>query len=430
MKIVESHEELSKLVDIVSDRESHWFVMWVDSEKHPLNTHISFISIQVQGEVHVVGLDHVDLICFDTDELSDLFATDSPKYIFQKKKVLHSLNLSGKLYDVDSYYYLDSMETIDYNSHFEHLTNRLYMMGVYDDHIKSIPIMKLSESVQELFNKYSGVNPQLEGYLWFNEKYIPTLTKLESRGLLVDKSKLVDKYSEKQLKHVDENQRVYTEYNPFTATGRPSNRHGGVNYAGLNKKDGTREIFYSGDSVFVHFDFDGYHPRIIGELIDFELPRTSAHEYLADIYGVGYDESKGITFKNLYGGIMDEYKDHPFFKQTDEFINKHWEQVTEDGYIKTLYREILLSWVSDINPQKAFNYLLQAIETEKNIDKLDKIFDIIDETDIYLILYTYDSFLFEVPKNVDKLKLREIYNILTSGGYPITYSYGTTYQEL
>jgi len=429
MNIVETSEELLNLVKLVSNHDSTWFVMWTDFEKHPRNNNISFISIKVKDDFYVIGVEHVDLICFDLSDLSELFNTETDKYVFQKKKILHSLNLCGNIYDIGTYHYLNSLDTIDYDSHFEPISNKYYVNGIYDDLVKSLPIMKLTQSIQELFKQYSHIDTSIVGYEWFNEKYTPTLISLESRGLLVDEDKFLNHYGQRQKKHI-KNGRVYTEYNPFTATGRPSNRHGGVNYAGLNKKDGTRSIFHSGDSVFVHFDFDGYHPRIIGELIDFELPKTSAHEYLSKIYDVDYDEGKGITFRNLYGGIEDKYKNEPFFKETDEFINKHWEQITEDGYIETLYRKILLSWVEDINPQKAFNYLLQAIETEKNIDKLNKIFDIIDGTDIYLILYTYDSFLFEVSKEVDKIKVREIYNVLTDGGYPITYSYGTTYQEL
>ena len=429
MNIVETRDELLALTELVSNHDSIWFVMWLDLEKHPRNSNISFISIKVKNEFYVVGLDHVDLLCFDKSDLDDLFNTSGDKYIFQKQKVLHSLKLKGNLYDIDSFHYLNSMDIIDYESYFEHLLNKLYIVGVYDDHIPSIPIMRLTESVQELFKDYSGINTSIAGYEWFNEIYRPILTKLESRGLLVDVEKLIDHYGSRQRKHIKDG-RVYTEYNPFTSTGRPSNRHGGVNFAGLNKKDGTRSIFHSGDSVFVHFDFDGYHPRLIGELVDFDFPKTSAHEYLADIYNVDYDEAKSITFRNLYGGIEAKYKNEPFFKETDEFINKHWEQINEDGYIETLYRKILISWIEDVNPQKAFNYLLQAIETEKNIDKLNKIFDIIDGTEIFLILYTYDSFLFEVSNDVDKIKLREIYSVLTEGGYPITYSYGKTYQEL
>ena len=38
---------------------------------------------------------------------------------------------------------------------------------------------------------------------------------------------------------------VYSEYNPYTTTGRPSNRFGGTNFAALNKTDGSREKYIS-----------------------------------------------------------------------------------------------------------------------------------------------------------------------------------------
>ena len=51
---------------------------------------------------------------------------------------------------------------------------------------------------------------------------------------------------------------VYSEYNPYTSTGRPSNRFGGMNFAALNKSDGSREQFISrfNNGVLVEMDFD------------------------------------------------------------------------------------------------------------------------------------------------------------------------------
>ena len=74
---------------------------------------------------------------------------------------------------------------------------------------------------------------------------------------------------------------VYTEYNPYTITSRPSNRHGGVNFSALNKKDGSRESFIPPDgSLFLQFDYDNYHVRLIGKLIKYKLPDTSVHQWL------------------------------------------------------------------------------------------------------------------------------------------------------
>jgi hypothetical protein len=78
-------------------------------------------------------------------------------------------------------------------------------------------------------------------------------------------------------------------------------------------------------------DYDAYHPRIIGKLIGYELPKTSVHQWLADQYGVPYEESKGITFQLLYGGIPEEFDEIPYYKSVREFIEKLWSKSTESG---------------------------------------------------------------------------------------------------
>ena len=89
----------------------------------------------------------------------------------------------------------------------------------------------------------------------------------------------------------------------------------------MNKKDGSREIFVpQKGKLFLQFDYDAYHVRIIGKLIKHDLPKTSVHQWLTDQYGVEYDESKGRTFRILYGGVSDEDRKIPFFDKVDKFI--------------------------------------------------------------------------------------------------------------
>ena len=51
---------------------------------------------------------------------------------------------------------------------------------------------------------------------------------------------------------------VFSEYNLYTSTGRPSNRYGGVNFPALKKEDGTRESFTSRyeKGSLVSYDYD------------------------------------------------------------------------------------------------------------------------------------------------------------------------------
>ena len=56
-----------------------------------------------------------------------------------------------------------------------------------------------------------------------------------------------------------------------------------------------------------------------------------------------------------------------------------------------------------MNPQKLFNYILQNMETSLNIEVLFRIFKLLKGRNTKLVLYTYDSFLFDVDKSEEFL---------------------------
>jgi hypothetical protein len=212
-------------------------------------------------------------------------------------------------------------------------------------------------------------------------------------------------------------------------TGRPSNRHGGVNYAALNKSDGSRDVFVS-DGIFLQMDYNAYHPRLIAKLVKYDVPDGNMHQWLADQYGCSIEESKGITFQLLYGGIDDDFRQIPYFDKVADYIDNLWIEVQTKGYLQTPHRHIPLSWIEQPNAQKVFNYLLQAVETEMNIDKMRKVLDCIRGSEIEFSLYTYDSFLFDVPTDVDKGLIKKLKEIIEEGGFPIKASWGETYGKL
>jgi hypothetical protein len=296
-----------------------------------------------------------------------------------------------------------------------------------DDLGKSLPIMKWGEVLKGIVDGFSllPIYEKSGKSKWVEETMIPLLSDIERYGVRVDTKKFIDRWPDgsKQLKE----DIIYTEYNPYTITSRPSNRHGGINFSALNKKDGSRDCFIPREGkLYLQFDYDAYHVRIIGKIIGYELPTASTHQWLADQYGMDYDESKGRTFRILYGGVSDEDKKIPFFKKVDEFIQIFWESTTKTGIIQTPKRRIPLEWVEQPNAQKVFNYLLQSMETEFNIEAMKKL----KENNLPLpILYTYDSFLFEFDDSeVDTIK--RIKAVLESFGFPVKPSWGKTYGEL
>jgi len=433
VKIVELESEVGELHQRLQENPSIWFPMWSDWERHPLNNQLSFIYIWVDGESYILPFNHVDCLPISTSQFQTLIRGIRPIYVFGKSNLLHSFDMLGaEINDVVGLFYTQNNITIDYHSKLNAFVRGGMRWGYNDNLVRTSPILKLGEIIEEIIQTNNPLSVKLdnaENYKWLNDEVIPTLNRIEKSGIKVDYDKFLERYDEKLVKHLSKDNRIYTQYNPYHLTGRPSNTHGGINFSALNKSDGTRNVYIS-DGAFLNMDYDAYHLRLISKLIKYELPQTSAHQYFADQYGTTYDEGKGITFQLLYGGIPDEFLSIPFFDKTNEFIKELWDTTNKKGYIQTPNRRIPLKYIENPNPQKVFNYLLQSVETERNIKVISKVLDFIEDTDVKLTLYTYDSLLFDIIEKPQKEWIGKLIQIIESGGFPISISWGTDFGKL
>ena len=55
------------------------------------------------------------------------------------------------------------------------------------------------------------------------------------------------------------------------------------------------------------------------------------------MYGVDYKKAKELTFKQLYGGVFDQYKDLEFFKKVQVYIDDLWDTFQYGGSIRMSY---------------------------------------------------------------------------------------------
>jgi hypothetical protein len=179
----------------------------------------------------------------------------------------------------------------------------------------------------------------------------------------------------------------------------------------MNKEDGTRDAFCSQHGALVEMDFDAYHVRLIARLINYKLPAGSVHEYFGQFYfdtttltEEQYDQSKQITFRLLYGGIDKEFLEIPYFRQVNELIRKLWDDYKKRGYITTPVekRPITMDGVERVTANKLFNYYLQALETEVSVRKMEQVIEYLADKTSKLILYTYDSLLFDIATSEAK----------------------------
>jgi hypothetical protein len=65
-----------------------------------------------------------------------------------------------------------------------------------------------------------------------------------------------------------------------------------------------------------------------------------------------------------------------------------------------------------MNPQKLFNYLLQNLETSMNVRILWDVLQLIRGKKTKLILYTYDSFLFDFSQDEQDVmeNIQDVFN--------------------
>jgi hypothetical protein len=422
MVVVESNKEREHFIQMWENNPSIVVPIWCDLEKHPMNNELAFLFVRLVNTDFILIYNHID----GKPHHLDLSTSTQPKWVWNKKGLLQTDTNIQNIFDISNYTFFKGGKLIPDEVQNQSFISHYTRMGVRENLGKIAPLMKWSEYLKSFVSKFNLPTPSKS---WIDDTMIPLLSDIERFGVRVDGKKFIDRYPN-AIKHLKGNT-LYTEYNPYTVTSRPSNRFGGINFSALNKKDGTREVFIPKEGhIFLQMDYDAYHPRIIGKLIKYDLPKTSVHQWLADQYEVDYSESKGITFQLLYGGIPEEFDSIPYYKKVREYIEVLWKESSKKGYLSTHNRDIPLSSIEGVNPQKVFNYLLQATETELNMGIMKKVLEFIKQTDIELTLYTYDSFLFSFPSDTPKEHALKLKEIAESFGFPIKVDWGTDYSKI
>jgi len=240
-----------------------------------------------------------------------------------------------------------------------------------------------------------NINKQKSDYdEFFNNRVSVVFNAIERMGIQIHPEQFKEHfYDEKGPK-------VYTQYNLKTTTTRPANKFKGVNYAALNKENGCRKSFIPNNDCFIEMDISAFHPSLSCRLVDYTFPTVDIHSHMAKLYGVSYAKSKELTFQQLYGGVFDNYKHLEFFQKIEKYVGETWDTFQREGSITCpissyVYKKETLE---NMNPQKLFNYLLQNLETSTNVRILWDVLCLLRGKKTNLVLYTYDSFLFDWDK--------------------------------
>ena len=229
---------------------------------------------------------------------------------------------------------------------------------------------------------------------------------------------------------------IYTHYNMYTATGRPSDAFNGINFSAMKKDDGSRTSFISSNDMLVEFDYSSYHLRILANIIGYNFEETDIHTHLGKFYfGTDqltedqYKESKSLTFKLLYTeAAAAEVDQIPFFKKVREFKNAQWDKYKKIGFVESFISKRPIKGLE--TKTQILPYILQNYETERNILILNELLNFLADKKSKIVLYNYDSFLFDFSKKDGKGLLKQIKAIIEQDGYPTSCNYGSNYQDM
>ena len=437
MIIINDSKELDSLLQDIKN-ESHVLVVPIlaDHQLHPSINKISCIYVYSSNEIEfIVPIHHTEQLTGFKEHLNKLLDLES--IFVHDKKLWLQMGGNNNVYDVKTLWWYTYGEAYDENHYYTPAHHFYWRRHTNLQHVNTIvPIMKHIEMCQKI-QKYAmpmNINSKLsDSYKKFNNYYPKIFSKIESNGMQITNSF--------KMKELIKDGRVYSQYHYHTTTGRPSNAFRGFNFAAMNKQDGTRDAFCSRfeNGALVEFDFDAYHVRLIARLIGYELPKGSVHTYFGKFYfGTDsltqeqYEQSKQITFRLLYGHIEKEFLKIPFFKEVNDFVYSLWNKWKTNGCIETpiLKRPMCKDTLIDMNQNKLFNYYLQSLETEFTANRLFQLSILLQKYKTCIILYTYDSVLFDVPIHEAKQILPKLKSCLEGDDFPVKCKVGNIYSKM
>lgn len=393
-----------------------------NNKNHPVVNDVSLVYLRPINAYkgYILSVNHSESTSLNIDDIRVVLNKFTTLYTLDKKELLHYFPLKS-LYDINTpptTYIRPTTQTHELYYR-QHSSNK--------DLNKIIPIVKHYEMCEQIFEDLKdNINKDKTKYdEFFNDRVSVVFNAIERSGIQIHKPTFEGYF------HTVDSEQVHTQYNLKTTTTRPSNKFKGVNYAALNKENGCRKSFIPKNDKFIEIDISAYHPSLASKLINYEFPTKDIHQHFSKLYGVRYEKSKILTFRQLYGGVFEEYKHLTFFRDIDRYVKEMWVDFKKKGYILSEISgyKFFEEKLENMNPQKLFNYKLQLMETEVNTLILWDILRLLRGKKTQLVLYVYDSYLFDLSQSEEGL-IEEIEGVFEKYKLNIKKVSGKNYGEM
>ena len=425
---LENLQRLSKLglyVDVISSNDLY----------HPKLSSTIAVYIRPLNSKHgfIIPINHDEGLNVSKDRVYDILSSASKLYTVNKKDLLYHFNLQSAI-DLSLLYSMVKYERLEYsreNNTLNHFYNKFQSFSNIN---QLIPISKLYQLCEKVYEQVKHVIDFKipNGFDFYNKTATNVFFLLEQSGIGVHYEAYKKMFTPRNPLFNTVNNTVLTLYNLYNATSRPTNAFNSVNFAAIPKSPEHRKCFRPQNDIFIEFDFDGYHLRLLCDEIGYDLTDESAHKQLArqyfnktDINEDEYQEAKQINFHAIYGKIPEKWAFLEIFTKIDSFIRDLWRRYEDDGEVLApISGKIFSRRLKDMNPQKLMNYIMQSLETSRNILILKEVLRFLKDKKTNVVLYTYDALLFDFCKEDGKETLEKLKEILESDKkYPVKYKH-------
>jgi hypothetical protein len=387
--IVETNEQLVKLFYKGYDKV---FIepIYFNDNIHPSLNDISLLYIKPlnNDKGYIVCLSHSETLSLSKTLINNLLVSYEEIYVRDRKSFIYFFPLRN-IIDIS----FGAPEYITPNTP----AHSFFYQRHGDKEIINIiiPVVKHYEKCELIFDKIKQycVKPY---NVKFHNKLTSVFFSIERNGIKINPNVFNKFFKSNNDIFSIYNNKIYTQYNLHTTTGRPSNSFNGINFAALKKEDGYREAFVSENNYFVEIDISAYHPTLAAQLVGYCFEDETPYQYFTREANIEIDEAKILMFRQLYGGIYKEYQHIPYFQLIQKHVSKLWETFQSNGFIECpISGHKLTNEIKDLNPQKLFNYTLQNLETSTNVLILWDIVKILKNKLTKIVLYTYDAILID-----------------------------------
>jgi len=432
--IVEQESKLSQLQSLAS-LGLYVDVISSNSMYHPKLTSTVAVYIRpVNGDTgYIIPINHDEGINVAKERVYEVLSAASKLYTLDKKNLLYHFNLQNAI-DLSLLYSMTYYDRLEYSRENNSLNFFYNKFSGFANINQLIPISKLYESCEKTYEsirKYVGLEIP-RGFKFYNTTATNIFFLIEQSGLGIYYEPFNKLFTPRNPLYNIKDNVTFTSYNLYNATSRPTNAFNSVNYAAIPKTAEHRKCFRPQNDYFVELDFDGYHLRLLCDQIDYELTSESAHKQLARLYfekeevtDEEYAQAKQINFQAIYGKIPEQHAFLKIFEEIQEYITTMWNFYEENGEVyNPMSGKAFTKELKDMHPQKLMNYMMQSLETSRNILILKEVLRYLKDKKTNVALYTYDAILFDFSKQDGKNTLEDIQKIMEEGGkYPIKFKY-------